>query len=87
MPLTVEEVPAWLILDGIGHVLVSSESHWHYTLCGTMTPNGAMQADELPRRKCRRCVAKLKTARVKEGANLGALREQARRCAEEQTRG
>jgi len=82
MPLTVEEVPAWLILEGVGHVLVSRESYWHYTLCGTMTPNGAMQADGLPRRKCRRCVAGLKTARLKDGVDLGAVREQARKCAE-----
>ena len=38
----------------VGHILMSSYSHWHTTACGTMTPNGQIVQDR-PRRKCRKC--------------------------------
>ena len=56
----IEDVPKWLILEGIGHAIASSRYGWRHTLCRIWTPNGAT-VDIPPKRICRKCRAALKT--------------------------
>lgn len=62
----VESVPYWLVLlgrgGGVAHALHSTQSGWHYTLCGILTPNGALRVH--PPRICRKCRLALRTARL-----------------------
>lgn len=64
MTVAIEEVRKWLILGGIGHVLVQSYSGWHYSP-HNMTPNGEV-VEDTPKRICRKCRAALKTATMRE---------------------
>jgi hypothetical protein len=61
MSVTVEQVPVWLILDGIGHAVQGTNCGWFQTGCGTLTPGGTEQK-EVPKRICRRCRERLKEA-------------------------
>lgn len=59
-----DDITHWLMLrspgGNVGHILMSSYSHWHTTACGTMTPNGQIVQDR-PKRKCRKCMDRLPT--------------------------
>jgi len=60
--------PMWLILSGIGHVLGwRNRQGWHWTLCGTLTPNGRVTPYQ-PSRICDKCRAELASRQKPEPA-------------------
>jgi hypothetical protein len=65
MDVDVKAVPLWLMIRGIGHVVASTREYFHFTACGTMTNNGD-ETKRMPRRKCRRCVERLKVVILKQ---------------------
>ncbi len=56
--IKIEEVPVWLIMQGVGHIVAWSTSGWHYTACRKYTPSGE-KITEIPKRKCRACMEML----------------------------
>ena len=57
--IKIEDVPMWLPLRGIGHAVAHTHSGWHFTACGTYTPNGP-PTPERPARICSKCRERLK---------------------------
>ena len=62
--IDVAQVPKWLILDAVGHVLASRTNWWNHALCGLSTPSGEVTQDKPPR-ICRACRTALTNPRRK----------------------
>jgi len=68
---TLNDVKHWYMDAGIGHIVIGGRwspgtlSGWNYTACGSMSTGTATR--EIPRRKCRRCMALLKDLTVLTG--------------------
>jgi hypothetical protein len=62
---TVEDVPAWMIDRGVGHIVAGPAlSGWAQWACGVMTPYGSNDIRrDMPNRICRKCRAVLDKAR------------------------
>jgi len=67
--ITIDDVGFWLMLRSpggdVGHILLSSFSHWHTIACGVATPNGVITQKKPARvcRKCREALSKLRPAK------------------------
>jgi hypothetical protein len=51
----------WVKDSGIDHVLQASQGYWHHTVCGTFGNLGPKHHE--PKRRCRKCVERIKSAR------------------------
>lgn len=60
---TIEDVRLWLVMSGVSHVVDSTAHGWFHTLCDTLTSCSDTSHDP-GKRKCRRCMARLREARV-----------------------
>ena len=61
---TVEDVPAWMIDKGVGHIIAGPAlSGWALWACGTITPCSTIETT-IPARICRKCRAALAEARA-----------------------
>lgn len=63
---TIEDVPAWMIDRGVGHVVSGNGfgSGWAQWACGVQTPYGNDDIiRDVPRRICRKCRKVLADAR------------------------
>lgn len=63
--ITIDQVPAWYIESGIGHIVMSNGgpgSKGAFSACQTWWPSGFEQSEitsETPKRICRKCRAAL----------------------------
>ena len=57
-----KDVKLWAINRGIGHIVASTRNYWVHTLCNRMSPCFE-QTKDVPKRKCRECMAALKEAK------------------------
>ena len=60
---TIEDVRLWLVMSGVSHVVDSTARGWFHTLCDTLT-NCSDTSNTPGNRKCRKCMARLREARV-----------------------
>ena len=76
MAIPIQNVPMWLVLGGkIGHALAQTQSSgWHYTICGTLTPNGDLTTNR-PARICAKCRKVLKRITITTGKRESASEE------------
>ena len=68
---TIEEVPAWMIDRGIGHIVAGQGigSGWARWACGTQLPYGNDDIKRtIPERICRKCRKVLDAARLQSEA-------------------
>jgi hypothetical protein len=60
---TLDDVPAWRMDSGIGHIVLWTKEHWTYTACGIWGSGDAVERQK-PKRICSRCRATLKELRM-----------------------
>ena len=68
---TLEDVRLWLVMNGVSHVVDSTAHGWLHTLCDTLT-NCSDTSSRPGNRKCRKCMARLREARVATEASANA---------------
>lgn len=62
MAVTIEDVPCWQMGKGVGHAVAWVDGGWTMWLCGTLITTDRTTT-ELPKRICRECRKRLKTAK------------------------
>jgi hypothetical protein len=68
MPVSIEQVPMWGILDGIGHAIQRSEHGWSMSACNCWSPSFHIQK-ERPKRICSKCRKRLREATLVQSTN------------------
>jgi hypothetical protein len=65
MPVTINEVPMWLMIGRTGHAMTFQNNGWFHTACLMFTPNGEA-TKEKPARICGKCRAALRKMSLRE---------------------